>query len=608
MLGLWAFYATPTVYVFGAFAGYFPGAIYDDLVRLPSRYLTYRATILLAVVGLGLLFDAWWDPDAGRIDVRGRSRTRVGSVVAALAALLLVGASYWHGDHLGHWVSEDYLVEALGKTERGQYCVVHMPRETRPDDAGRLLEDCDFNVARTIALTGVRPSQPIIAYFFRTQSEKKELIGIGRTLIAKPWRQEVYLQMARWPHPVLGHEVVHAVLADAGRAPFAVAATWGGLVPNPGLVEGAAVAINWDLRDDLDPHQWSRIMLDRGELPAANRLMSVAFSSLPAIRAYMAAGSLVRFLVATRGIDSLLRAYSVGEVEGLEALEAAWRASLLEVPVTPRERGIAEVALAQKGVFGAVCPHALAKLRTDLEGDAAARDDARMRATCQAILDIDANEAQARAALVGALARTGDQEEALAELGALRERIDTPKPLVAAGLEAYADAAWTLGRYDEAAAMYDELLALPRTDGATRLSEVKKLGLGAPPAERALFHRMFIGQPSRVVAVHIGQELAARRADGLGPYLEARQLLNQHQYDLAHPLLLDAKARGVPTGRLDRELDRMLGVTDFALGNYDESAALWNANGWRGRAAGANAQRWLERIEYAKTGTVSPKR
>ena len=70
--------------------------------------------------------------------------------------------------------------------------------------------------------------------------EKKDLIGIGRTLIAKPWRREVYLQMARWPHPVLGHEVVHAVLSEAGRGPFAVAATWGGLIPNPGIIEGAA--------------------------------------------------------------------------------------------------------------------------------------------------------------------------------------------------------------------------------------------------------------------------------------------------------------------------------------------------------------------------------
>ena len=285
LLGLWTFYATPAVHLFGAFAGYFPGAIYDDLVRLPARYLTYRSSIVVAVLALAVLFDALWDADAGVLDWRGRATSRVGTVLGTAGVLVIVMASYWHGDTLGHWVSKDYVVERLGKTEKGQHCVVHMPRETPPEDAQRLLEDCDFQVARTRALVGVRADDPITAYFFRNQHEKKDLIGIGRTLIAKPWRREVYLQMARWPHPVLGHEVVHAVLSEAGRGPFAVAATWGGLIPNPGIIEGAAVALAWDIRDDLDPDQWSRIMVDREELPAADALMSVRFSSLPARRA-----------------------------------------------------------------------------------------------------------------------------------------------------------------------------------------------------------------------------------------------------------------------------------------------------------------------------------
>ena len=323
LLGLWAFYATPTVYVFGAFAGYFPGAIYDDLVQIPTRYLTYRATMLLAVLALTVLFDALWDPASEKLDLRGRGRSQLGAVTVSVGALGIVAASYWHGDHLGHWVSEEYLIERLGKTEQGRHCVAHMPRETQPEDARRLLEDCDFHVERTRTLVGLTSTEPVTAYFFRNQNEKKDLIGVGRTLIAKPWRGEVYLQMAGWPHPVLGHEVVHAALAEVGRGPFSVAATLGGLVPNPGIVEGAAVALAWDLRDDLDPDQWSRIMRDRNELPAASAVMSVRFSALPARRAYMAAGSIIRFLIASRGMDALLAAYRSGGIERLDELEAA---------------------------------------------------------------------------------------------------------------------------------------------------------------------------------------------------------------------------------------------------------------------------------------------
>jgi tetratricopeptide (TPR) repeat protein len=606
LLGLWAFYATPTVYVFGAFAGYFPGAIYDDLVQIPTRYFTYRATILVALLALIVAFDALWEPAAGTLDVRGRGRRYLGAVLVSAGALGVVAASYSQGDHLGHWVSKAYLVERLGKTETGTHCVAHMPRETAPEDAKRLLDDCDFHVARTRRLVGLSSAEPVTAYFFRNQNEKKDLIGVGRTLIAKPWRREVYLQAGGWPHPVLGHEITHAVLGEAGRGPFSVAATLGGLVPNPGIVEGAAVALAWDVRDDLDPDQWSRIMMDREELPAASAFMSVRFSALPARRAYMSSGSLVRFLIATRGMDALLAAYGAGTIDGLGELEAAWHEYLRGVAVTPQERGIAEVELARPSIFSAVCPHELAKLRAHLSGDAAARDDLRTIETCRAILEIDEYEPRAQAALVGALARTERANEALAQLDALRAAMSAPKPIVAAALEQYADASWSLGHLEEAAKLYGELLTLPRTDGAARQSEVKELALAGSPADRDLIYEIFLGRSSSPVVVHLAHALAASRSDGLGQYLSARQLVGQNRFALALPLLEDATRLGLPTLRLRRELSRVLGRTLFALGRYGESAEVWRQRAWVSRAAGAEAQRWLERIEYAQTGSVSP--
>jgi tetratricopeptide (TPR) repeat protein len=378
------------------------------------------------------------------------------------------------------------------------------------------------------------------------------------------------------------------------------------LIPNPGIVEGAAVALAWDIRDDLDPDQWSKIMMDRSELPAASALMSVGFTALPAHRAYMAAGSLIRFLIATRGMDAFLRAYRSGAIESLDELQAQWHTYLAKVPVTPNERGIAEVELARPSIFSAVCPHELAKLRADLSADEAAQDDVRTIATCRAVLEIDDNEAQAHSSLVGALARAGDDAGALAELDALRTAMKAPKPIVAAALEQYADASWTLGHLDEALDRYETLLAVPRTDGAVRQTEVKKLALEAGPEEQKLVYEMLLGRSSSPVVVHLAHSLAALRNDGLGQYLEARQLVGQNRFALALPLLQDAERLGLPTLRLERELDRLLGITFFAIGRYPESADAWARRAWTSRAAGAEAERWLERIEYARTRTVSP--
>jgi hypothetical protein len=606
-LGLWAFYATPTVYVFGAFAGYFPGAIYDDLVRIPQRYLTYRASTLVALVALCVLFDALWDPASRSLDMRRRARSRWGSILTSAGMLTVVAVSYWHGDDLGHWVSEAHLIAQLGKTERGRFCTVHLPRETRSEEAQRLVDDCDFHVERTRRLVGLKSSKPVTAYFFRNGGEKKLLIGVGRTLIAKPWRREVYLQMEGWPHPVLGHEIVHAVLSDAGRPPFAIAATWGGLVPNPGLVEGAATALAWDIRDDLDPDQWSRIMMDRGELPAAEMLMSVRFSALPARRAYMAAGSLVHFLMAARGMKAFLDAYRSGRIDDLDPLQAQWRRYLEEVPVTPAERGIAEVALAQPSIFAAVCPHALAELRADLSADRAAHDDPRVIKTCEQILAIDHSEAEARAALIGALARSGRRDDARTELETLRAEPSTPQPLIAAALESYADASWTAGNLDDAAQAYGELLAMPQTDDRARQSEVKELGLAASAPQRDLIYQILVDRAPGPVVVYLAEKLSELRSDGLGQYLQARQLMGSNRFALALPSIEKVKRLGLPTRRLSQELIRMLGIASFAVGDYRKSAEAWVEHGRISRAAHAEAVRWLERIELAETKTLNPK-
>ncbi|MEM7435352.1 MAG: hypothetical protein AAF436_09390 [Myxococcota bacterium] len=605
-LGLWAFYATPTVYVFGAFAGYFPGAIYDDLVPVPGRYLTYRAVSLLALVALSVLFDAVWDPASELLQWRRGTGRRLGTVLVAGAMLGCVIVAYVLGDSLGHSISEEHLSEVLGKREAGNYCVVHMPRETPPEDAARLVEECDFQVARTRSLLGIESPDPVTAYFFRNRDEKKNLIGVGRTLIAKPWRNEVYLQAAGWPHRSLGHEVAHAVLRDAGRGPFAVAGSLGGLIPNPGIIEGSAVALAWDVRDDLDPDQWARILLDRNELPPAGELLSLRFSTFPATRAYMAAGSVVRFLMAERGVDAFVDTYREGRVPEVEALDEGWRAYLASVEVTDHERGIAEVALARPSLFTAVCPHRLAKLRAELGADTASRDDARTLETCRAILEIDENEASAHAALVGALARSGDDEAARAALESLREAMSAPKPIVAAALEQYADASWATGDREYAAQLYDELLEIPRTDGSARQSEVKRIGLSSAERERDLIYEMLVERPSGPVAVHVGRALGELRQDGLGPYLEARQLMHQGRFALAIPLLRDASDRGLPTERLTRELHRMEGIAYFVEGMYDESQNAWEARAEVSAATAAEAERWLERIEFARTGKVSP--
>ena len=118
---------------------------------------------------------------------------------------------------------------------------------------------------------------------------------------------------------------------------------------------------------------------------------------------------------------------------------------------------------------------------------------------------------------------------------------------------------------------------------------------------------MLVDRTASPVAVHLARRIATLRDDGLGPYLEGRQLWGQSEYALALPLLEEAKRRGLPTARLGRELDRLIGLSAFALGLYERSAAAWRDRMAVSRAAEAESTLWLERIEYAQRGVFSPR-
>jgi hypothetical protein len=112
----------------------------------------------------------------------------------------------------------------------------------RRDRSGRLAALDIAADPAPLAILGVTQRARVTAFFFRDTSEKRRLMGASNTYIAKPWRNEVYLQLGGWPHPVLFHEIVHVVAGNVGRGPFRVSGGIGGLLPSPGIVEGVAGA------------------------------------------------------------------------------------------------------------------------------------------------------------------------------------------------------------------------------------------------------------------------------------------------------------------------------------------------------------------------------
>ena len=610
VLGLHRFWDSPAIFVYAHFVGWFPGTLYDEGIFIPVPYLSFRALSLAIGASLFALLSATWE--AGLVRARlGRLRARPARAAAGLALLFAVIVADGFAPQLGHAGSAEHIAEELGATREGERCIVHAPRELPPSELQRLSEDCDYRVRIAEADLGVRQDRKVTAFFFRNPEEKQRFMGAAHTFIAKPWRDEVYLQLRGWPHPVLHHELVHVVAGNAAEGPFRVGGQAGGWIPDPALIEGVAVALAWEERDGLTPHQWARAMRELELMPSMEQVMGLSFLGQPPRNAYTAAGSFVRHLLDTHGAKPLRRAYRTGDIAAaygkpIAELEREWLAFLDTVDVPEDAMALAELRFSRQSIFSAVCPHRVADLRGELAADVAAGDATRAIRTCEDILDIDPADVQSRATCVGALAWDGQWEEAQEQLSVLAAEPPAPAPVRVAARQGLADALWRRGDRDRALEIYRELLDEPQTDDAARQIEVRVIGLEAGGRESELVFDLLVGADGRPAspaeAVHVARELSWLRDGGLGPYLEARQLMAVGRYDLAVTLTDDALARGLPTRRLREEARRMLGTSLYAAGDHVRSRRVWRAVLSDPEASAGDrltAADWLRRIRLA---------
>jgi tetratricopeptide (TPR) repeat protein len=587
-LGLAEFWSSPGVVVFGEFGGYFPGTFYDQGVTFPEAMFSFRFGSLLLAFAL-FVFLATADEE--------RSRTARGVAGVALLAFLVVRSQ---GERLGHATSVARVDEALGAQLEGSVCMLHLPREV-PVDTKRLhLEECDRTVRRIAALLGVSPVPRVDVFFYRSPQEKRALMGAGHVDLAKPWRREAHLVIDRFPHPILAHELAHVIGAELVPNVFGVPGRLFGLLPNAGLIEGFAVALAWDERMELDPHQAARALLELGMLPPVSDVTSLAFVRHPAPVAYAAAGSFMRFVMDELGADALARVYAHGSLDVLgqspDELERRYHARLSAVELPDGAVELAATRFARPSVFHAACPHETSALRARFGGDLASGDYAAAVETADAIVAIDDGDLPTHVERVRALAFAERRDEAERAHEALAAR-NFPAPLVSRSLAHLGDRLWLDGDSSGARARFAGALALPQTEDAARNLEVRLYAIARGGAVEETLRALFLGDAGlpgdAVIVMHLTRALARDGEASLGAYLAARQLAARDQHRATLEQLEAVEA--LPTARFEREASRMRLRALFALGRHDEARALATAL-TNDPSAAREAVAYLERL------------
>lgn len=568
------FRSSPMIFAYDSFVGYFSGTLYDTIIEPGQALTTYRVGSLATVTAVLAL--------ATSLQRRGRwyglrPETRARQVLFVLAA----GVSLYvtaRGQALGHHSTADSIEETLGARKNGARCDIVYPSTVSDSDAALLLRDCEEDLRDVEDALGARGPEKVTAFFFRDPAQKRVLMGAEHTYIAKPWRKEVYLQVSGYPHPVLAHELAHVVSGNFGSGPFHVG---GGLIPNPGLIEGIAVAAAPD-DDVLTDDEWARAMKDAKILPPMRTIFSLAFLSGSSAKSYTLAGSFVRFMMTAHGKDKVRAWYGGEDISVLtgkswDDLEAEYLRFLDGIVLRPEAIRVAEARFGRPGLFGRTCPHVVDELRRDADQCRDSHDFARARALYDKALAYDKQDLGTRYAKGQMLARWVKEDEGRPMLVALADDEKVPSSFRDRAEEALGDLDLLRARPD-AAVHYGRAHARSLDEDFLRTLDVKTLAAQDPDI-RLQVVAMLVGDESHTPDPFVfGVELArgeTRKDSALGHYLIARQMASRARHDDVLRELDRAKAAGAyPVQSVAREALRMEAVSACATANRARIDAL----------------------------------
>ena len=528
-IGFWRFYTSPMVFGFDPFVGYFAGPLYDTIVDPGVRLLSYRVGSLASLLAVAVL--AWHLEldEASRFRLIWRGRP--GVVAAGTLALGMSLAVTLCGARLGHWSTTQSIEDGLGRTLTAGRCQVVYSSGVPRVDAQRVGDECVGHLPEVEAYLGARGPERVMVFLFASDAEKGAYMGATHTYIAKPWRGEVYVQAAGFPHPTLGHELAHVVSGSFGVGPFRVAGPLGGLIPDPGRIEGIAVAASPGEDDDFTLLEWSKALLDLNLLPEMQSVFRLGFLAKASNTAYTVAGAFVSWFHDRYGAEAVRAWYSGRPIEqvtrgkSLSALDREFRADLAQIQLRPELMAMAKARFDRPSIFGRVCPRRIDRDLGLAEARLGAGDIVGAREAFQALLDLERDNTHARLGLAQCDVRAGELDAAVQRYQALAT---DPKLSVlerASALEARGDVDVMAQHPERALDAYAGVAKLDADDDRRRTLEVKSLAASAPPG--AGMRTLLIGEPRLgpswdEAAPQLGAEAAA--GDPLAQYLVGRNL------------------------------------------------------------------------------------
>ncbi len=601
------FYTEPQIFIYSAPWGYWPGSLYDEALAVDARLWAFRGYSTMAAGAVFALAAAFTDDQ-----IRPTFRPRFGWLLAAVPFIAAAIWAYGKGPDIGWRLDREAVERALRTRVETDHFIIHVDPSVTAERLARIVEDHEHRYQQLKAFFEAEPDGKVVSFVYRNRSQKGRLMGASGTQIARPWAREIHIDGFNVPHRVLKHELAHIFAGAKATGPLKVPAV-AGIFVNIGVVEGIAVAADWRVRE-LTVHGWTKAMQGLGLMPDLRESLDIlGFWSISSSRAYTVAGSFLRYLVDTYGIDKFWTLYATNSFQRaydrpLDALVTEWEAFLDRMPLPKDDLLIAEHRFKRPGIFQKVCAHVSANISARGYGRLRSGDVDGARPDLEQIYGYAPANPGPLIALAEAYSRAGrfdDAEEmverALAAPGA------TLKGKTQA-VEARANLAWRRGRPKTARNDYRVVLERHLSTPSDRLQQARMLALTRTSTAPTLplLKAVLLGDaPSNQNLVRLAEASVRRAEDRLVHYLYARALERVGAYAegvvAARRAADDTPRRGGWDDPLRTEAVLTYGRLLWWSKAYDQAAAVFEtvAKTATSAAAVATAHDWRDRARFS---------
>ncbi len=594
--------ADPPVFFFNGVIGYFPGPIYDEKVAITGAMIWARAGTIVWTALFLAAAAATCDLRRVRLDpaLFLELDLSFGNLVpraAVLVCVMAIGGLHLARHANGTSPNAGQIQRTLGGKIESDNFTIYFDRDTKTSaDIQLMVEDHEFRLAQLLdylGWDGLPEGKKLTSYVYPSREMKKRLMGAGATSYADPWNRAMHLNDEGFPHATLDHEMAHLLSSYF--------AGWLGFSTRMGLHEGFAVAADWE-QPRLTPDQWARAMKAEGLLPEMRQLLSAkGFWSEASTRAYLAAGSFVRFLIDRRGIEPFIPFFTDGDSEThygvpIDTLVAEWQAMLDTLAVNAAEQAYAYHALARGPIFARRCPRQTAQIAERAGSDYARGRYLSAEAEFERLLEWAPDDPSYLVGQTRTLLRL--ERPGAAATIARRITREGRGQLVDVAHDILSDIHWNAGRADSARHHLEAVIQSGASEDLVRAAHAKLAVLDSDDYRRVLADAPGAAERAAILA----RLTIAGPERGLARYLLGRQLYHEGAWREAEAALAAAVGDTLPDPSIRMAGLWLLGETRYRLDEIGGALTCFEsiAKADRYEAEVIRAESWIDRCLWAE--------